>query len=57
MEVVGHIDLLLKLLSPKNFDFSILEILPGSFSAEKVIEPENRWKKKLGTRAFGLNEN
>jgi hypothetical protein len=47
----------LKLLNPDNFEFSIIEILPGSFSANEVIERENRWKRKLGTRAIGLNDN
>ena len=44
-------------LEPNNFEFSILEILPSTFSAEEVIEKENRWKKKLGTRQNGLNSN
>lgn len=48
---------LLKQLKPENLQFSILEILPGTFSADEVIERENRWKRKLGTRVNGLNEN
>ena len=48
---------LLKSINPKNFAFSILEICPKTMSADDVIARENRWKEKLGTRAFGLNEN
>lgn len=44
-------------LDPKNFQFSILEIVPATTTAEGVIECENRWKEKLGTRQFGLNKN
>jgi len=44
-------------LEPNNFEISILEILPSTFSAEEVIEKENRWKKKLGARQNGLNRN
>lgn len=44
-------------LDPKNFVFSILEILPSTYSTEEVLERENRWKNKLGTRINGLNKN
>lgn len=47
----------LKDLDPTNFQFSILEIVPGTATADSVIECENRWKEKLGTRNFGLNRN
>ncbi len=48
----------LKDLNPINFEFSILEIAPPTSSADDVIQRENRWKEKLGTREFsGLNEN
>ncbi len=47
----------LKGLNPVNFQFSILEIVPATATAEAVIECENRWKEKLGTRQFGLNIN
>jgi len=40
-----------------NFQFSILEIVPATTTAEGVIDCENRWKEKLGTRQFGLNKN
>lgn len=44
-------------LNPVNFKFSILEIVPATTTAEGVIDCENRWKEKLGTRQFGLNIN
>ena len=44
-------------LDPTNFQFSILEIVPATATADSVIDCENRWKKKLGTRIFGLNKN
>lgn len=44
-------------LNPSDFKFSILEIVPPTTTAEGVIECENRWKEKLGTRQFGLNRN
>lgn len=39
------------------FWFSILRTLPRSLTAKEVITIEEHYKKKLGTRAFGLNEN
>ena len=47
----------LKDLDPSSFQFSILEIVPATTTADEVIECENRWKAKLGTRQFGLNKN
>jgi len=47
----------LKKLNPDNFEFSILEIATKTASADEVIHRESRWKKKLGTREFGLNLN
>lgn len=44
-------------LDPTNFQFSILEIVPATSTADSVINCENRWKEKLGTRIFGLNKN
>lgn len=44
-------------LNPDNFKFSILEIVPSTSIADYVIECENKWKNKLGTREFGLNKN
>jgi len=47
----------LKLLNPVNFEFSILEIAPPNSSASEVIERENKWKNRLGTIIYGLNDN
>lgn len=44
-------------LDPYAFEFSILEILPSTMSDEDVATRENRWKKCLGTKEFGLNAN
>ena len=53
---------LIDLLAPdpgyaNNFQFSILQTLPRTLTEEQVVECERRWKKKLGTRAFGLTSN
>lgn len=39
------------------FSFSILRTLSRSFTEKEVIAIEGLYKRKLGTRAFGLNEN
>ena len=44
-------------LNPANFYFSVLEILPATATPDDVINCENIWKQKLGTRKFGLNNN
>lgn len=36
---------------------TFLEIVPATTTPDAVIECENRWKEKLGTRKFGLNKN
>lgn len=41
----------------KHFQYSILEILPGSSTAEDAIEKECLWKLKLASREHGYNEN
>jgi hypothetical protein len=41
----------------REFRFSILRTLPKSLTQKEVIEYENFYKNKLGSRAFGLNEN
>ena len=51
----GNIEL--KDKDPINFEFSILEIISSIVSIDTVIERENRWKEKLGSRQFGLNSN
>lgn len=41
----------------KHFQFSILMILPKTVTAEEAIAKEQLFKRKLGTNAFGLNNN
>jgi hypothetical protein len=41
----------------KSFQFSILRVLEPAATKDDVIEQEVRTKRKLGTRAFGLNSN
>ena len=41
----------------KNFQFSILDVLPKSILKESVTQKENRIKEKLGSIAFELNAN
>jgi hypothetical protein len=41
----------------KDFQYSILEVLPTNANQKDCITAENLWKEKLGTRAFGLNSN
>lgn len=48
---------LLKDITPQHMEFSILEVANGTMSADDVIERENRWKLRLGTRIHGLNDN
>lgn len=40
-----------------HFQYSILEILPGSSTAEDAINKESLWKQKLGSRFGGYNYN
>ncbi len=40
---------------PAAFSYSILQILPKSFARSEVLAWEQRYKGKLGSRAFGLN--
>lgn len=40
-----------------NFRFSILMLLPRTVTPDQAISKENLFKKKLGTNAFGLNNN
>lgn len=39
------------------FQYTILQTLPKTLTMQEVIEVENKYKLKLGTRAFGLNSN
>ena len=41
----------------KNFQFSILQILPKNLSDEQVVQTESLWKKKLLSLQFGMNDN
>ncbi|WP_125561444.1 GIY-YIG nuclease family protein [Pseudoalteromonas rubra] len=40
-----------------NFRFTILRTLPKSLTKTEVIEVENLYKQKLGSKTFGLNSN
>lgn len=40
-----------------NFRFSILMLLPRTVTSDQAIAKEKLFKKKLGTNAFGLNNN
>jgi hypothetical protein len=42
---------------PDAFSYSILQILPKSFARTEVLNWEQRYKEKLGSRAVGLNAN
>jgi hypothetical protein len=42
---------------PEQFRFSVLHVLPKTMKREDVIDREARYKRKLGTRATGLNSN
>jgi hypothetical protein len=41
----------------KNFQYTILRTLPKTLTKNEVIAYEGLYKKKLGSRAFGLNSN
>lgn len=41
----------------RNFQYSILSVLPLTATPEQVISTEQTVKKKLGTQTFGLNNN
>lgn len=47
----------LKRLSVPEFDIGILEVCASSDTAADIINREQDWKCKLGSRAFGLNSN
>lgn len=42
---------------PRNFLYSILQVLPKTLSRAEVLRWERRYKEKLGTQATGLNLN
>jgi hypothetical protein len=41
----------------EKFQFTVLRTLPTTLTAREVIEFERLYKRKLGSRAFGLNSN
>ncbi|KQK26098.1 hypothetical protein AR438_10985 [Chryseobacterium aquaticum] len=41
----------------RNFQFSILMLLPRTITADETIKKERLFKDKLGTNSFGLNDN
>lgn len=41
----------------KNFRFTILHTISQAMTGKEIVEYEKRYKEKLGTRAFGLNQN
>jgi hypothetical protein len=43
--------------SPEHFQYSLLQVLPKTLTREEVIRREALYKRKLGTRARGLNLN
>jgi hypothetical protein len=42
---------------PKNFQFTILQLVSPTEDAGKVIQLESTWKERLHTRTHGLNAN
>jgi len=42
---------------PEQFRFSVLQILPKTMTPNEVIKRETLYKRKLGSRATGLNSN
>lgn len=47
----------LKKLADRKYDISILEVCSSSDADTDVINREQDWKRKLGSKAFGLNSN
>ena len=41
----------------KHFKFSVLQTLPSNISQREIVKIEALYKKKLGSRAHGLNIN
>jgi hypothetical protein len=39
------------------YDVNILEVAASNATVEEIYERESLWKRKLGTRANGLNRN
>lgn len=47
----------LKKRNPKDFQFSVLQILPHDMAKDDVCHAETTWKERLHTREYGLNDN
>lgn len=57
-EVNGHGgNTQLKRFDDPEFDIGILEVCASSDTSTEIINREQDWKRKLGSRAFGLNSN
>lgn len=50
-------NVMLKASVPSNYTISILEIAPLMATNEAILTLESLWKRKLGSRAHGLNAN
>jgi len=48
---------LLKAREKRAYDATILEIMDSNATPAEIIKAEARWKRKLGSRAYGLNAN
>lgn len=40
-----------------DFTYTILQFLPNTYKDTEVFKVESLYKRKLGSRAFGLNSN
>ncbi len=47
----------MKGLPNRDYQVSVLEVASSSAAAVEIVGMENRWKERLLTRKFGLNEN
>ena len=41
----------------KNFQFTVLQSLPSNLNSSEVVKLEGMYKRKLGTKVYGLNGN
>ncbi len=41
----------------KNFQFTVLQSLPSNITQKEIVKIENLYKKKFGTKIYGLNGN
>ncbi len=47
----------MKGLPNRDYQVSVLEVASSSAALEEIVGRESRWKERLLTRKFGLNEN